>query len=144
MAPTTSSKKASSSSQPKLSPLEAIISLEAKATGKTYNPNPLVPLLNLARHFSPQVVHKAIWALHRIFVAYINDGRVGGISEGAFGPQSAGTTHDVETVDLESGSEVRSWVRERLLEYVEVLASLMRDSEDALRVRLHALSMIRY
>jgi hypothetical protein len=27
---------------------------------------------------------------------------------------------------------------------VEVLASLMRDSEDALRVRLHALSMIRY
>jgi U3 small nucleolar RNA-associated protein 19 len=124
---------ASKASSSKTSPVASVAQLEAACTSSPFNPNPLLPLLDLARHADAQVVHKAVWALHRVFVRFINEDRVGGISEGA----RVGSQRSVDEDDVairEEGS-VKSWVRDRLMEYVEVLGGLMRDIEPALRVR---------
>lgn len=79
-------------------------------------------------------MHKTIWALHRVFVRFINENRVGGINESA---RRAGHDQDGLEDDEESPKDegsVKSWVRDRLLEYVDVLGSLLRDSEPAIRV----------
>lgn len=128
--PKPSTSKASSS---KLSPLDAIAQLESECTSSPFNPNPLIPLLAHARHADAEVVHKAVWALHRVFVRFINDNRVGGISDSA--RHVAQREEESEDAVAEGGS-VKSWVRERLMEYVEVLGGLMRDVEPALRVRM--------
>ena len=111
-------------------PIAHIAKLEAQLLAKPYNPNSLLVLLGLARHDDPQIVHKAIWALYRVFVAYINEGIVGQVRPLVRGdaPQS--------TVSREGddATEVKHWVRDRLMEYVEVLSSLLRDSEENLRV----------
>jgi U3 small nucleolar RNA-associated protein 19 len=57
---------------------------------------------------------------------------VGSLRAGA----GAKTKADDEPVrsDGHDTREVKSWVRDRLFEYIEVLAGLLRDSEAALRV----------
>jgi len=125
---TKSAKEASSS---KANPLEAIPHLEKACTASTYNPNSLIPLLALSRHSDPEIVFKAVWALHRVFIKYINDNRVGGIVDSPSRVRG-GEEEGEETKD--EGS-VKGWVRDRLFDYVEVLGGLLRDSEDALRVR---------
>lgn len=123
---------ASKASSSKTSPIASVAQLEASCTSSPFNPNPVLPLLALARHADAQVVHKAVWALHRIFVRFINEEKVGGISEGArVGSQRSADEDDAGS--REEGS-VKSWVRDRLMEYVEVLGGLMRDTEPALRV----------
>ena len=115
--------------------ISKIAALETKLLSTPYNPNPLVQLLNFARHPAPDVVHKAIWALHRVFIRYIKDGKVGGISDTALRRRSnsALEAEDDQTEGMEA-REVRGWVRDRLLEYVEVLGGLVRDREPGLRV----------
>ncbi|WVF70372.1 hypothetical protein IAT40_005162 [Kwoniella sp. CBS 6097] len=130
------SASASSSTAPTGSPLAQIAKLESTLTEGPYDPNSLLPLLTFARNDSPQVVHKAVWALHRIFIKFIGEGRVGGLS----GDLTVKNSKEVEVVDNGVGEvegdeerEVRSWVRERLLEYVEILGGLVKDIEPALR-----------
>ncbi|WVQ75300.1 hypothetical protein IAR50_004916 [Cryptococcus sp. DSM 104548] len=109
-------------------PLKQVSKLEAALTAPDFDPNPLLPLIALARHDDAQIVHKAVWALHRVFIKLIGDGKVGGLS----GDLSKGGEKERDNAE-EGEKAVKAWVRERLLEYVEVLAGLMRDEESALR-----------
>ncbi|WVO22848.1 uncharacterized protein IAS62_004191 [Cryptococcus decagattii] len=99
--------------------------LEVSLSTDDFNPNPLLPLISFARHNDPQVVHKAVWALHRVFIKYIADGKVAGLSGDLVTP--------AKKPEIEGDVDVKGWVRERLLEYVEVLGGLIRDAEPALR-----------
>lgn len=97
----------------------------------SFNPNPLLELIHFARHDDPRIVHSAIWALHRVFIKIIGDGRVGRAT-------LASDFQEIEGGEVDVGGEgwqVRAWIMKRLGEYVDVLAGLMRDSEEALRVR---------
>jgi hypothetical protein len=112
-------------------PTARIQLLEKHLTKKTdsFNPNPLLELVALARHDQPEVVHSAIWALHRVFIKLVGDGRLGRASF----KQASG--EDEEDIDLDGeGGAVRDWMMKRLGEYVDVLGGLLRDSEEALRV----------
>jgi U3 small nucleolar RNA-associated protein 19 len=113
------------------SALSLIPKLEAALLDPSYDPNPLLNLVALARHDTPEVVHKAVWALHRVFISYIDDGKVGGLAGGL---EQGEKERVSESVD--EAREVRGWVRDRLLEYVEVLGGLLRDTEPALRVSI--------
>ncbi|WVW79002.1 hypothetical protein I302_100965 [Kwoniella bestiolae CBS 10118] len=62
------------------SPLNQTTKLESTLLGDEYDPNPLLPLIALSRHEDPQVVHKAVWALHRVFIKFIGEGKVGGLN----------------------------------------------------------------
>lgn len=104
---------------------DPIAKLENTLLSAPFDPNPLLSLLALARNPSPEIVHKAVWALHRVFIRFIDDGRVGTIT----GFRS-GRNH--ETVDGED--DVRGWVRERMMDFLEILGGLMRDPEIALGV----------
>jgi hypothetical protein len=126
-------KAAKAASSSKANPLEAIPQLEKACTGSTFNPNSLIPLLVLSRHADPEVVYKAVWALHRVFIKYISDNRVGGIVDS---PSRTRGGAEEETEDGVNEGSVKGWVRDRLFEYVEVLGGLLRDTEDALRVRI--------
>lgn len=113
-------------------PTARIQLLEKHLTKKTdsFNPNPLLELVALSRHQDPEVVHSAIWALHRVFIKIIGDGRLGR----AILRQS--DEEEDEEIDLAGeGSQVRDWMMKRLGEYLDVLGGLLRDSEEALRVR---------
>lgn len=116
--------------------LERLQKLESALQGSASDPNPLLELVALARNGSPEVVHKAIWALHRVFIKLIRDDRVGGLSESGAraavnGDEEAGRR---SLDEKREAREVKAWVRDRLVEYVEVLGGLLRDSEAALRV----------
>lgn len=110
--------------------IKQISTLEASLLADLSDPNSLLPLLGLARHASPEVVHKAIWALHRVFIPLISSGRVGGLASTSLSPRVSGDNEP----EKGSGREVKIWVRERMVEYLEILAGLLRDSEAALRV----------
>ena len=113
-------------------PTARIQLLEKHLTKKTdsFNPNPLLELVALSRHQDPEVVHSAIWALHRVFIKIIGDGRLGRAIL-----RSSDKEED-EEIDLAGeGSQVRDWMMKRLGEYLDVLGGLLRDSEEALRVR---------
>ncbi|WWD21868.1 hypothetical protein CI109_106356 [Kwoniella shandongensis] len=140
--PKSKTSKSSSTSTPASSssnsPLNQIVKLETTLLSDKYDPNPLLPLIALARNESAEIVHKAVWALHRVFIKLINDGRIGGLN-GDLADRTAGSSgvdgDDIER-ELEEGGEereVKAWVRERLLEYVEILGGLVRDAEPALR-----------
>ena len=125
-----SSNRASSSIA---APLAHINRLESDLFSLPFDPNPLRPLLALARHPSPEIVHKAIWALHRAFIKFLHEEKIGGFTGIGVGRARGGELMEV----VESGEEretVRGWLRERLEDYLEVLAGLVRDSEPALRV----------
>jgi hypothetical protein len=114
-------------------PTARIQLLEKHLTKKTdtFNPNPLLELVALSRHEDPEVVHSAIWALHRVFIKIIGDGRLGR----AILRQT--DDDEDEEIDLAGeGSQVRGWMMKRLGEYLDVLGGLLRDSEEALRVGL--------
>jgi U3 small nucleolar RNA-associated protein 19 len=144
MAVTNKASTATSSS----SKLAQIQKLEKAILDSLSNPNPLLKLLALARDDSPEVVHRSIWALHRVFIALINEKRVATIS----GNESTDTNsqadqnghdeakEDEEAQSLTAGWEVKVWVKERLLEYVRVLGGLLRDREEALRVSRNSAS----
>ncbi|WVR04225.1 hypothetical protein IAU60_001225 [Kwoniella sp. DSM 27419] len=119
------------------SPLTQIPKLEAALLDtSSYDPNPLLPLIHLARGDSPEVVHKAVWALHRVFIRYIGENKVGGLN-GDLAVRGARLENAVvDGEDARMGGEereVKAWVRERLLDYVEVLGGLVRDIEPGLR-----------
>lgn len=124
-----SSKGSQAAGPSKANPLEAVQKLENGCMALPFNPNPLLPLLALTRHSEAEVVHKAIWALHRVFVKYISDGKVGGINE-----SSRRGVVEEEEGEVEREGNVKGWVRDRLLDYVEILSSLLCDSEEGLRV----------
>lgn len=98
--------------------VKRIAKLEAKLTADPSDPNPLLPVIQLARHASPQVVHKAVWALHRMFILLIGQRRVA----------------ELEASRAEEIDPVKAWAKDRLDEYIDILASLLRDEEEALRV----------
>lgn len=104
------------------SPLLQVQKLEEALTAKPADPNPILALLSLARNANPEVVHKAVWALYRVFGVQLAQGRVGGI------------TGLKESADVKEGGKVKSWLRDRLLEYAGILGGLLHDSEPALRV----------
>lgn len=111
-------------------PINRIQLLEKRLTKKSdsFKPNPLLELVALARHDQPEVVHSAIWALHRVFIKLVGDGRL----SRAILRSSCG---DDEEVDMDGeGGAVRDWMMKRLGEYVDVLGGLLRDSEEGLRV----------
>lgn len=104
------------------SPLLQVQKLEEKLTAAPADPNPILALLALARSDKPEVVHKAVWALYRVFGVQLAQGRVGGIT-------GAGDAREPK-----DGGKVKAWLRDRLLEYAGLLGGLLHDSEAALRV----------
>ena len=128
--------------------IDQVVALETALLSDVYDPNPLIPLLKLSKHDSPEVVHKAIWALHRVFIRYIIDGKVAGISDkpnSKTGTNDLGVEREVEEVheaseirdgEVMEARKVKGWVRDRLLEYVDVLCRHMSHPEPALRVSL--------
>jgi U3 small nucleolar RNA-associated protein 19 len=114
-------------------PITRIQTLEKHLTKKSdsFNPNPLLELVALARHDDPQVVHSAIWALHRVFIKLIGDGRLGR----AVLRKSDSDAENEAQVDVGGeGWQVREWIMKRLGEYLDVLGGLLRDTEEGLRV----------
>lgn len=116
--------KASASASTSTNALTSITTHELSLSTSPFSPNPLLPLISLTRHPSPDIVHKAIYALYRSFTKIAEDGRLF-----AFKGESGQGRED-----RESKEAVAKWVRERLEEYLTVLRGLMRDSEPALRV----------
>lgn len=111
--------------------------LLTSSTNKTeFNPNPLIPLTALARHNSPEVVHKAVWALYRAWVKILTDGHL--VPTPAGGQADATRSKSAEKDDSPeaAAAAVQKWMMERLREYQEILAGLLRDSEPSLRVSL--------
>ncbi|WVQ83793.1 hypothetical protein IAT38_005937 [Cryptococcus sp. DSM 104549] len=139
MAPATAkaraTKPSSASSSSATSPIAQISSLEAALTADSTDPNPLLPLIALARNDSPQVVHKAVWALHRVFILLIGEGRVAGLSGDLVTKTLAEEAEEQAKAEADGDEEkeVKVWVRERLLEYLKILGGLVRDIEPALR-----------
>jgi U3 small nucleolar RNA-associated protein 19 len=123
----TSSNRVASSSKAQLTratpttALSTIVEFETALLSASFDPNPLLELIALAKNQNAQVVHKAIWSLHRVFVKFIGERRVGRIY----------VTEDEPT----ETDTVKAWVAARLEEYVAVLCGLFRDKEEALRVR---------
>ncbi len=109
---------------------DAIPSLESRLTGAAYDPNDLVPLTALARHADPAVAHKAVWALYRVWVRLVADGRTRR-------PQRSG---GLEGEDVAAADEVVRWTEQRLDEYVDILRGAVWDVEASLRVSLLASS----
>jgi hypothetical protein len=116
--------------------LGTIASLEAKLTSPKYNPNPLLDLLTRTRSSSPEVVHKAIWSLYRVFAKFIADGRLQRVSS----RKSAEADEAVEggSPAADTANQVVQWVEQRFQEYVDSLSGLLRDCEPSLRVSYHA------
>lgn len=81
--------------------------------------NPLADLTNLAATLTDSHdLHKAIYALYRVFVLIIDSNRLCGTSgEG------------------EEAKVVRSWLNERLAEYTTLLCGCLRNDQKAIRVR---------
>lgn len=132
-----SSSKLPASSSSSLSPLHQIPALESALLSNPSDPNPLLHLLAFARDPSAEVVHKSIWALHRCFVPLISGGKVGGLLSTDLGSAIRGRDASGDQAAAGAGEgtrEVKSWLRGRLAEYIEILVGLLRDSEAALRV----------
>ncbi|EIW68520.1 hypothetical protein TREMEDRAFT_74076 [Tremella mesenterica DSM 1558] len=111
--------------------LEQVKPLESQLLVKPYNPNLLLSLLALGSKDDPRVVHKAIWALHRVFVVYIAEGLVGSI-RGSLSFTRTVVAEDNDDREDES-REVAVWTRDRLIEYVKLISGLLRDTEGSLR-----------
>nr|ODO00870.1 U3 small nucleolar RNA-associated protein 19 [Cryptococcus depauperatus CBS 7855] len=114
-------------------PIVQVSKYEAALKSEPFDPNTLIPLIALSRHNDPQVAHKAIWALHRVFFELIGTNKVGGLSGDLTRKSEERNEEPNEGMAANEEKQVKMWVRERLLEYVEVLCGLMRDSEPALR-----------
>ncbi|EJT99571.1 CBF-domain-containing protein [Dacryopinax primogenitus] len=85
--------------------------------------NPLVDLLALAESDDAGVVHKAIYALYRVFVVSIDKGMLS-LEAG----EAGGKGGEEENVAL-----VRAWLRERWEEYINLLGKLMHHEETGIR-----------
>jgi hypothetical protein len=110
----------------KVKALRMLPALEQQLTSTEYDPNPLIPLLSLARHPEPEVVHKAIWALYRVFNKFINEDRLQGLG---LLPFDRTKTNEVK----DQSKMVRRWMEERLYDYADILAGCLRDREPSLR-----------
>ncbi|KAK0199243.1 CBF/Mak21 family-domain-containing protein [Desarmillaria ectypa] len=78
--------------------------------------NPLADLLDLAcSRKDSQEVSKGIYALYRVFVLVISNGKLSAASD-------------------ESAKIVKAWLWDRLNEYVDFLVGLLKDEEKSLRV----------
>lgn len=110
----------------KVKALRMLPALEQQLTSTEYDPNPLIPLLSLARHPEPEVVHKAIWALYRVFAKFIAEDKLQGLGLLPFDRTKTNETKD-------QGKMVRRWMEERLYDYADVLAGCLRDREPSLR-----------
>lgn len=119
----------SSSSNSKSASLAKIISLESTLLSNPNDPNPLLPLLSLSRDGDAEVVHKAIWALYRVFCRII----LGETYLKGFGQQEKAGG---EAIAGQGGEKqvVKRWVEERFWDWEEVLVGLLRDGEPNLRV----------
>jgi len=94
--------------------------LEAKLTNSVANDtslNPLADLLTLAQNVeNPHDTSKAIYALYRVFVVIITNGKLGLGGD-------------------ETAKVVKAWIWDRLQTYVDFLGGLLQDDEKFLRVR---------
>ena len=101
-----------------ISALETRLTAAVAANGSL---NPLADLLDIARNDSGVVsCSKAIYALYRVFVVIIAHGLLLRTDNGADEGQAA----------------VRAWLHEKFDGYVSLLAELLSDDEDTLKVRL--------
>ncbi|GHJ86489.1 hypothetical protein NliqN6_2891 [Naganishia liquefaciens] len=111
------------------------------STKKTeFNPNPLIPLTALARHNSPEVVHKAVWALYRAWVKILTDGHLVPTAAGGQADVTRPKHEEKDDSPEAAAAAVQKWMMERLREYQEILAGLLRDSEPSLRKSAATLS----
>lgn len=89
--------------------------------------NALADLTNLASLISDaQDLHKAIYALYRVFVLIIELNRLCGASG-----------------EAEEAKLVRSWLNERLAEYTQLLCKSLRHEQKSIKVRCLASSYYR-
>ena len=105
---------------PKLAQIATLESLLTSTSSASLNP--LADLLHLVTSSpEPQVVHKGVYSLGRVFAALVESGKLDGtvVSEKEGG---------------EKERKVREWVRARLAEFVGFLGGLMKDVEKDLRV----------
>ncbi|KAI5452760.1 Maturation and nuclear export of 40S ribosomal subunits interacting protein [Naganishia albida] len=105
-----------------------------------FNPNALIPLTALARHESPEVVHKAVWALYRAWVKILSDGHLVPTPAGGQGDAARSKNGSEDESPEAAAAAVQKWMMDRLNEYLEILAGLLRDSEPSLRKSAATLS----
>jgi hypothetical protein len=107
----------------------------ASATKKTeFNPNALIPLTTLARNDSPEVAHKAVWALHRAWVKILSDGHLVPSSAGGHAESVKGKGSKEDDSPEAAAAVVQKWLMDRLKEYQDILVGFLHDSEPSLRV----------
>ena len=86
---------------------------------KSSSLNPLADFTNLAATLTDSHdLHKAIYAIYRVFVLIIDSNRL------------CSTSGEGDEVKV-----VRSWLNERLAEYTSLLCGCLRNDEKAIRVR---------
>jgi hypothetical protein len=108
--------KTHSDTELQLKELESQLSSAVQTKGSL---NPLSDLLEFASSQSePDLVHKAIYALYRVFVMILGNAAL-------------------ETQEGEDTRLVRTWIFEKLNAYAAFLLSLLKDSEPNLRVRYY-------
>ena len=79
--------------------------------------NPLADLVDLAAKVKDaRDVSKAIYALYRVFVLLVNEGKL-------------------EVDGTEEAAAVKTWIREQMNRYVNVLGTLLKHEEKTIRVR---------
>lgn len=108
--------------------MSQITAHESALSSSDFNPNPLIPLLALARNDSPEIAHKAAWALYRVYVKLIAAGRVR-----YHGARRKEKLRDEGAGDEDEAKKVSRWMNDRFDEYVETLQGMLRDSEPSLR-----------
>ena len=105
--------------QPSVGHADSIQHLEVKLTtavAKNESLNPLIDLLKLTHDIEdPHDTSKAIYALYRVFVTIISNGKLEPRGDAA-------------------AKVVKSWIWERLQTYVDYLGGLLQDDEKFLRV----------
>ncbi|KAF9075854.1 CBF/Mak21 family-domain-containing protein [Rhodocollybia butyracea] len=111
--PPPSKKRKIASSSSKISLLEKQLTSAVSSNGSL---NDLVDLTSIALQSNSQAedASKAIWALYRVWVTVINNGKLSSLLDG-------------------NAKVVKAWLWDRLNEYVELLSGLLKDEEKTLR-----------
>lgn len=125
-----SSKSSSSKSSSKLS---QIAQLEASLLPSTSSLNPLVDLLNLTTSSpEPELVHKAVYSLGRVFSALFTQNRL--TYQPRFRKKRDQDDELNEQAEIDREKLVADWTKARFDEYITFLGGLLKDVELELRV----------
>ncbi|CDZ97910.1 Predicted nucleolar protein involved in ribosome biogenesis [Phaffia rhodozyma] len=139
---TSSSDSSSSKSSLLIAKLSQISAFEEVLLPSTSSLNPLIDLLSLVKTSpEPEVVHKGVYALGRVFTALLTQNRLNfqlrkRSNRQRIGPGAGAGSDDDEAKGQEQEDRevmVMEWVKARFNDYIEYLGGLLKDVETELR-----------